>query len=64
LRPIDIREMSPMMPRDQARAIEQAMIVRNPQFENIRNSISPDHSYYNDVVRWGESWLQENGFPR
>lgn len=60
----DIREMSPMMPRGQARAIEQAMIVRNPQFENIRNSISPDHSYYNDVVRWGESWLQENGFPR
>jgi RHS repeat-associated protein len=57
----DIQSISPMMPRGQARAIEQAMIVRNPQFENIRNSISPSHAYYNDVVRWGENWLQENG---
>lgn len=55
--------MSPMMPfRGQARAIEQAMINRNPQFKNIRNSISPTHEYYNDVVRWGESWLKSNGF--
>jgi hypothetical protein len=58
----DIREMSPMMPRGQARAIEQAMILRNPQFENVRNSISPAHEYYNDAVRWGESWLQANGY--
>src|SRR5690606_37972153 len=28
-----------MMPRGQARAIEQAMILRNPQFDNMRNSI-------------------------
>jgi len=60
----DISAMSPMMPRGQARAIEQAMILRNPQFENLRNSISPAHAYYNDAVRWGESWLQSNGFPQ
>jgi RHS repeat-associated protein len=47
--------------RGQSRAIEQAMILRNPQFENIRNSISPSHEYYDDVVRWGENWLQANG---
>jgi len=58
----DIRAMSPTMPRGQARAIEQAMILRNPQFENKINSISPTHAYYNDAVRWGESWLKANGY--
>ena len=58
----DIRALSPMMSRGQARAIEQAMIVRNPQYENIRNSISPAREYYDDAVRWGEDWLQANGF--
>jgi hypothetical protein len=46
--------------RGQARAIEQALIVRNPQFENILNSISPRHGYYADVVGWGESWVKAN----
>jgi RHS repeat-associated protein len=57
----DIRAISPEMTRGQARAVEQALILRNPQYENIRNSISPTHEYYNDAVRWGETWLQENG---
>lgn len=48
--------------RGQARAVEQALIVRNrPNFANIRNSISPTHSYYQDAVHWGEYWLKSNG---
>jgi hypothetical protein len=48
--------------RGAARSIEQALIVRNPGFQNIRNSISPRHSYYDDAVKWGEAWLRANGF--
>lgn len=48
--------------RGQARAIEQALIVRNPGFNNKINSISPTHSYYDDAVSWGEAWLTRNGF--
>lgn len=44
--------------RGEARAIEQAQIVRNPGFENIRNSISPNHDWYQQAVDWGERWLQ------
>jgi RHS repeat-associated protein len=47
--------------RGEARAIEQALIVRNPQFENIINSISPSHSYYQQAVNWGEAWLTASG---
>jgi hypothetical protein len=47
--------------RGEARAIEQAQIVRNPGFENIRNSISPDHPWYQQGVDWGEGWLQAGG---
>lgn len=48
--------------RGQARAIEQALIVRNPGFENKINSISPKHTYYNDAINWGEAWLRQNGY--
>jgi hypothetical protein len=48
--------------RGEARAVEQALIVRNPGFENIRNSISPNHAWYQDAVDWGEAWLQRNGY--
>ena len=49
--------------RGEARAIEQALIVRNgATFENKINSISPNHSYYNDAVNWGEAWLKQNGY--
>ena len=48
--------------RGQARAIEQAIIERNPQFENLINSISPTHHYYDEAVAWGETWLALNDF--
>jgi len=47
--------------RGEARAIEQAQIVRNPGFENTRNSISPNHDWYKQAVDWGEQWLQGKG---
>jgi RHS repeat-associated protein len=53
---------SESMTRGEARAIEQAMMERNPGFENIRNSISPAHPWYQQAVDWGEQWLQSNGF--
>lgn len=48
--------------RGEARAIEQALINRNPGFENIRNSISPNHSWYGEAVEWGEGWLRGAGY--
>jgi hypothetical protein len=48
--------------RGQAEAIEQAMIVRNPHFQNVNNSISPSVHYYGDAVRWGEAWLKHHGY--
>lgn len=47
--------------RGQARAIEQALIERNPGFGNKINSISPKHSWYQSAVDWGEAWLRANG---
>ena len=47
--------------RGEARAIEEALILRN-QGQNIRHSISPSHAYYSDAVAWGESWLRNSGF--
>jgi RHS repeat-associated protein len=48
--------------RGEGRAIEQALIVRNPGFGNVRNSISPSHSYYDEAVEWGEAWLRAHGY--
>jgi len=42
---------------NQARAIEQARIVDNPQFQNKINSISPNRSFYNDVLNWARNEL-------
>ena len=44
----------------QARAIEEALFVRHPNFQNIRHSISPSHSWYQDALDWGETWLRNN----
>ena len=41
---------------------EEALILRNPGFENKIHSISPKHSYYEDAVDWGNAWLRQNGF--
>jgi microcystin-dependent protein len=38
------------------------LILRNPGFENIRHSISPRHSYYEQAVDWGNAWLRRNGY--
>jgi hypothetical protein len=42
---------------DQARAIEQALKNKNPQYENIRNSIAPSRSWYNEALEWADAWL-------
>ena len=49
------------VPRGAARAIEEALIVRNQALNKI-HSISPRHSFYPASVAWGEEWLQLNGF--
>ncbi|NRG46524.1 GIY-YIG nuclease family protein [Bacillus sp. CRN 9] len=48
--------------RRQARAIEQALINRNPQFSNKINSISPKRDWYKEAVNWGETWLENKGY--
>ncbi len=48
--------------RGQARAIEEALILRNPGFENIRHSISPRLAHYRQAVDWGNAWLRRNGY--
>jgi RHS repeat-associated protein len=48
--------------RGQARAIEQALILRNPNFQNIYNSISPTLAWYQQAVDWAEVWLRQQGF--
>ena len=47
--------------RGEARAVEQALIVRN-KGENKINSISPNQPYYQQAVDWGEAWLQAHGY--
>lgn len=47
--------------RGQARAIEEALIVRNPGFQNARHEISPRHSWYQDALDWGNDWLMGQG---
>lgn len=45
--------------RNQGRAIEQAGINFNPQYQNIINSISSNNAVYNEVVTWGSKILKE-----
>jgi len=47
--------------RGQARAIEEALIVRNPGFQNLRHEISPRRSWYQDALDWGNDWLTGQG---
>ncbi|MGA8789009.1 MAG: RHS repeat-associated core domain-containing protein, partial [Paenarthrobacter sp.] len=47
--------------RGEARAIEQALISANPDFENKINSISPKRPFFEQAVEWGDSWLKANG---
>ncbi|MGW0215611.1 RHS repeat-associated core domain-containing protein [Micromonospora chokoriensis] len=45
--------------KGEARAIEQALILRDKGLNEI-NSISPKHKYYEQAVEWGEAWLRIN----
>lgn len=47
--------------RDQARAMEQVIMNQNPQFENVKNSIAPTRSWYEEAVQWAESILGQKG---
>jgi hypothetical protein len=47
--------------RGESRAVEQALIVQNSGFENLINSVSPRHSFYDQAVEWGRAWLTANG---
>lgn len=58
----ELTVMGSGLTRGEARAVEQAMIVSN-NYDNIINSISPKHSYYDDAVAWGQNWLKQNGLP-
>lgn len=50
------------MTKNAARTTEQAIIVRNPHYENVRNSIWPGHDYYEKMVSYGESILKKLGY--
>ena len=46
----------------EALAIEEALFVKNPQFQNIRHPISPDRPYYKGALAWGNQWLKSHGY--
>lgn len=55
--------------RGEARAIEEALIARaggtvreGGTYQNINHSISPNQSYYQQAVDWGEAWLGRIGY--
>ena len=56
-----LRPVATGLTRNQARAVEQALIVRNPNFNNIFNSVSPRRKIYNSAVKWGEKYLSKIG---
>ncbi|MGH3713347.1 MAG: RHS repeat-associated core domain-containing protein [Micromonosporaceae bacterium] len=56
-----LQSLAKPVTRGEARAIEQALIKRNPHFQNKVNSISPNHEYQRRAVEWGEGWLRANG---
>jgi RHS repeat-associated protein len=47
--------------RDQARAVEQVLIEKNPDFLNKINSIAPTRLWYPQAITWGQNWLKSNG---
>ncbi len=62
---IDIFQVGNNLTRGEARAIEQAMLIRagGPKtkgFYNKINSISATHYYYDDALEWGQEWLIKN----
>ncbi|EPA7280965.1 RHS repeat domain-containing protein, partial [Escherichia coli O75:H9] len=59
-----LTRLTGQLPRNQARAIEQAIInaKRGNGFTNIQNSIDPAKDHFDAAVKWGEEWLKGNGF--
>lgn len=56
-----LEELVSGLTRGQARAVEQAIIAQNPGYQNLINSISPRHAWYQQAVDWGEAFLRANG---
>ncbi len=56
-----LEELAGGLTRGEARAVEQAIIAQNPGYQNLINSISPRHPWYQQAVDWGEAWLRANG---
>lgn len=44
--------------KDQARGIEQYLINMNPNFNNKINSISPNRSWYDEAINYGEVYME------
>jgi predicted GIY-YIG superfamily endonuclease len=64
---ITVLKGSGQLSRNQARAVEEA-IIKNQGLkkaggglDNAIHSISPKRAIYNDAVAWGEKWLKDNG---
>jgi RHS repeat-associated protein len=47
--------------KDQARAIEQAIIEANPSFQNGINSIAKNRDWYEGATQWARDWLRQQG---
>jgi hypothetical protein len=47
--------------KDQARAIEQAIIEANPSFQNGINSIAKKRDWYEEATQWARDWLRQQG---
>lgn len=46
--------------RREARAIEQVLIEKNPQFSNKINSIAKSRDWYDEAIEWGNEWVKQN----
>lgn len=49
------------MPRQAARAIEEALILRYglDNLQNKRHEISPSHDWYDEAIEWADSYIDE-----
>lgn len=54
--------ISDKLTRNQARAIEQVLILKYPGYSNQINSISHESRYFDEAVDWGTKWIREHGY--
>ena len=57
----DLIEVTSDLTRNQARSIEQFFIENGPNDFNIINSISPNHQFYEQALRWAEKYIINHG---